>query len=45
MKFDDEKKVARVSLRAQELLAILNQKEMDDPNGMALNLNFYHLFL
>lgn len=33
VKFDDKNKVTRVSLRAQELLAILNQREADDPNG------------
>lgn len=33
VKFDEEKRVARVSLRAQELLATLNRKEMEDPNG------------
>lgn len=33
MKFDDKNKVARVPLRAPELLAILNQREADDPNG------------
>lgn len=33
VKFDDKNKVARVSLRAQELLAILNQREADDPTG------------
>lgn len=33
VKFDDKNKVARVSLRAQELLAILNQREADNPNG------------
>lgn len=34
VKFDDEKKIARVSLKAQELLQILNQKEADNPDGM-----------
>lgn len=33
VKFDDKNKVARVSLRAQELLAILNQREADNPTG------------
>lgn len=33
MKFDDENKVARVTLRATDLLPILNQKEIDDPKG------------
>lgn len=33
VKFDDKNKVTRVSLRAPELLAILNQREADDPNG------------
>lgn len=34
MKFDDENKLARVSLRAAELLPILNQKEIEDPKGV-----------
>lgn len=34
VKFDDKKKVARVSLKAQELLAKLNEKELADPNGV-----------
>lgn len=33
VKFDNENKVARVSLRAVELLAILNQREADNPTG------------
>lgn len=33
VKFDDKNKVARVSLRAQELLAILNQREAENPTG------------
>lgn len=33
VKFDDENKVARVTLRADELLPILNQREIDDPKG------------
>lgn len=33
VKFDDENKVARVSLRATELMAILNKKEAEDPTG------------
>lgn len=36
VKFDEENKVARVSLRAPELLAILNQKEADDPKGIEI---------
>ncbi|KAH8340492.1 hypothetical protein KR067_013152 [Drosophila pandora] len=34
VKFDDEKKVARVALRAQDLLAELNEKEHADPKGV-----------
>lgn len=33
VKFDDDNKVARVTLRAAELLPILNQREIDDPKG------------
>lgn len=40
MKFDDENKVARVSLRATELLAILNQKEANDPQGLVARIAF-----
>lgn len=38
MRFDDENKVARVSLRAVELLAILNQREADDPDGNTMEI-------
>lgn len=31
VKFDDEKKTAKVSLRAEEILATLNEKEQKDP--------------
>ncbi|XP_017870758.1 PREDICTED: glutamate--cysteine ligase [Drosophila arizonae] len=34
VKFDDEQKVARVSLKAKDLLAKLNEKELADPNGV-----------
>ncbi|KAJ6635583.1 Glutamate--cysteine ligase [Pseudolycoriella hygida] len=34
VKFDDENKTAQVSLRAAEVLAKLNEKEMADPNGV-----------
>ncbi|XP_043066070.1 glutamate--cysteine ligase [Drosophila bipectinata] len=34
VKFDDEQKVARVALRAQDLLAELNEKEQADPKGV-----------
>lgn len=34
VKFDEENKTARVSLRAQDLLAQLNEKELADPNGV-----------
>ncbi|KAH8287586.1 hypothetical protein KR054_010436 [Drosophila jambulina] len=34
VKFDDEQKVARVALRAQDLLAQLNEKELADPKGV-----------
>ena len=34
VKFDDEKKRVTVSLRAQEMLAKLNEKEMADPEGI-----------
>lgn len=33
VKFDDENKSAQVSLRAEEVLAKLNEKEAADPNG------------
>lgn len=31
IKFDDEAKIARLSLRAAEILKILNEKENEDP--------------
>lgn len=31
IKFDDEEKKARVSLRAPEILSTLNEKELKDP--------------
>ncbi|XP_060665158.1 glutamate--cysteine ligase [Drosophila nasuta] len=34
VKFDDEKKVARVALKAQDLLHKLNEKEHADPKGV-----------
>ncbi|XP_067641863.1 glutamate--cysteine ligase [Eurosta solidaginis] len=34
VKFDDEHRVARVSLKAQELLNKLNEKELADPDGV-----------
>lgn len=34
VKYDDENKKAQVSLRAHELLAILNKKEAEDPTGV-----------
>lgn len=34
VKFDDATKTARVSLRAQEILAALNEKELADPEGV-----------
>lgn len=34
VKFDADNKVARVSLRAHELLPVLNQREADDPMGV-----------
>ncbi|KAM7348926.1 glutamate--cysteine ligase isoform 2-T12 [Cochliomyia hominivorax] len=34
VKFDDNKKTAKVSLKAQELLGILNKKEIADPKGV-----------
>ncbi|XP_043659811.1 glutamate--cysteine ligase [Drosophila teissieri] len=34
VKFDDEQKEARVALRAQDLLAQLNEKELADPKGV-----------
>lgn len=33
VKFDDEKKTAKVSLRGQEVLEKLNEKELADPKG------------
>lgn len=41
MKFDDGKKVARVSLRAPTLLAILNQREAENPTGKPIIINFF----
>lgn len=34
VKFDDEKQTAKVSLRALEILNILQEKELKDPNGL-----------
>ncbi|KAF7998291.1 hypothetical protein HCN44_009689 [Aphidius gifuensis] len=34
IKFDDEEKKARVSLRAPEILSTLNEKELKDPTGV-----------
>lgn len=34
VKLDDEKQVAKVSLRAQDILAQLNEKELADPTGV-----------
>ncbi|XP_063979497.1 glutamate--cysteine ligase catalytic subunit [Diachasmimorpha longicaudata] len=34
VKFDDEKKTAKVSLRASEILTALNEKEHKDPTGV-----------
>lgn len=34
VKFDDENKIARVSLRAQEILTELNKKEFENPSGV-----------
>lgn len=34
VRFDDEKKETQVSLRARELLAVLNEKEHADPTGV-----------
>lgn len=34
VKFDDEKKIAQVSLRAQDVLQTLNEKELADPEGV-----------
>lgn len=34
VRFDDEKKETQVSLRAREILAVLNEKEAADPNGV-----------
>lgn len=34
VKFNDEKKQAKVSLRGDELLTVLNKKELEDPNGV-----------
>lgn len=41
---DDEKHVARVSLRAEELLRMLNEKEKLDPAGKQ-NTHIYRLLL
>lgn len=37
VKFDDEKKEAKVSLRAQEILTQLNEKEAIDVDGKRIN--------
>lgn len=34
VRFDDEKKQTQVSLRAREMLAVLNEKEHNDPTGV-----------
>lgn len=34
VRFDNEKKAAQVSLRAREMLAVLNEKEAADPQGV-----------
>lgn len=34
VRFDDEKKETQVSLRAREMLAVLNEKEQADPTGV-----------
>lgn len=34
VKFNDDKKEAKVSLRGQELLAILNERELANPDGV-----------
>lgn len=34
VRFDDERKTAQVSLRAREMLAVLNEKEAADPQGV-----------
>uniref|UniRef100_A0A8D8FIB7 Glutamate--cysteine ligase n=2 Tax=Culex pipiens TaxID=7175 RepID=A0A8D8FIB7_CULPI len=34
VRFDDEQKAAQVSLRAREMLAVLNEKEAADPQGV-----------
>ena len=34
VRFDKEKEVAQVALRASELLPILNEKELKDPLGV-----------
>lgn len=36
VKFDDDKKEAKVSLRAEEVLTKLNVKEQQDPKGMCV---------
>lgn len=33
VKFNDEQKTAKVSLRAKEILQKLNEKELKDPKG------------
>lgn len=44
MKFDDENKVARLSLSSEELLKILHQREDENPNGTAKKTEI-HFFL
>lgn len=34
VKFDDDKKEAKVSLRAHEILAVLNKQEIENPNAV-----------
>lgn len=45
VKFDDENKTAQVSLRAEEVLAKLNEKEAADPNGKEDSDPSYDLYL
>lgn len=41
VKFDDENKTAQVSLRAEEALAKLNEKEAADPKGRNIFFGFF----
>lgn len=45
LKFDDENKKVQVSLRGEECLSKLNEKELADPKGNIINCNLKLLFI